>query len=404
MRNFQAFPRILSFIVVLGCAVLLTGCPSGSGTESGTTVVDVPGGVTDPLTQPEQTICNPLNSPTGSGANNGIIANMVWLDATMPPRNGDPALPSVSDYFNIGNVVPSTLYFDRLYIPTRPFDLGFVTQDGQTILNDQGQPMYEYFALHLQSQLQLGETDPEGDYQMLMLADDGAVLKVADGADPSVYRTLVDDDGTHATKMACSNHTTSTVLHMTHDKKIPMMVDYYQGPRYHIALVVMWRPVPDGTDPDVPIDDPLCGVSGNDAFFDSTQSPPAPQMNFSSLEARGWKVLQNNNYAFPAQASNPCTTPVNTLTTSAVTTSDTTRTSTVVKWTTSIPSTSQVQYRNVSTGAIYTTTLDSTLVTDHSVSISQNLVTNVIFGFTALSTSPDGQSVQSDEFSMKMPR
>jgi len=404
MRNFQAFYHILSFAMVLSFAVLLQGClGQGTGSESGTTVVAVPGAVANPLTTPAQTICNPLNSPTGSAANNGLIANMVWLDATMPPRNGQAPLPSVSDYFSIGNVVQSTLYFDRLYVPTRPFDLGFTTQDGTTVLNDQGQPMYEYFALHFESQLQLAETDPEGDYQMALLADDGAVLKVADGADPTVYRKLVDDDGTHATKMGCSNRTTSTVLHMTHTAKIPVMIDYYQGPRYHIALVVLWRPVPDGTDPNAPVDDPLCDQSGNYEFF-NPDTGSTPQANFSNLEARGWRVLQNNNYAFPSQASNPCTTPANTLTVSNLNLTNITRTSVTMVWDTSIPSTSQVQYQNVSSGATFTTTLDPTLVTHHSVVITQNLVNNTVFNFSAISTSPDGQSVQSDIQAIRIPR
>jgi hypothetical protein len=260
--------------------------------------------------------------------------------------------------------------------------------------------MYEYFALHMESQLQLGPEDYEGDYQMAVLADDGAVLKVADGADPTAYRMLVDDDGTHPTKMGCSNRTTTTQLHMTRSSKIPMMLDYYQGPRYHIALVVMWRPVPDGTDPDVPIDDPLCDQSGNYEFFDPDNAS-APQANFSALQARGWRVLQNSNYVFPAAATNPCVTPVNTLTVTAPVITTPTRTSVQVVWDSSIASTSQVQYRNISTGAVYTTAVDPTLVTHHIVTISSNLTNNTIFGFTAISTSPDGQNVQSDEISAR---
>jgi hypothetical protein len=114
--------------------------------------------------------------------------------------------------------------------------------------------------------------------------------------------------------------------------------------------------------------------------------------------------LQNNNYAFPAQASNPCTTPEDTLTVSNVNLINITRVSVTMVWDTSIPSTSQVSYRNVSTGVSYTTTLDQTLVTHHSVVISQNLVNNTIFGFSAISTSPNNQVVQSDELAIRIPR
>lgn len=70
------------------------------------------------------------------------------------------------------------------------------------------------------------DSDPEGDYQIALLADDGAVLQASDTG--AGFTTLIDNDGTHPTKMACASRT----VHMSRDSRIPIKLDYYQGPRY----------------------------------------------------------------------------------------------------------------------------------------------------------------------------
>lgn len=394
-----------SAAVLIGLALLLTGCPAdtpNSGTSSGTTVVNEPGPVPDPLTAPERTICDPFKTNSPSARDRGVVANLVWLDDTMPPRNGQPSLQNVDNYFSIGNIVDSTLYFDRIFVPTRSFDLGFTTQTGEQVLNHLGQPMYEYFALNMQSQLQLASNESPGQYQVAILSDDGAVLKMNPGS-ASEYQ-LVKNDGDHPTRMACS----TTTLNMQAGDKLPFVLNYYQGPRYHISLIMMWRPVPDGTNPDIPINDPACGMSGNSYFFDYTQVPSKAKTPYLELLARGWKVLENENFQFPEQASNPCAPSEETLAISnfeilssqKISLTEATMT---LRWKTNIAANSQVEFRNVNTGTILRTSVDPAMVTSHQMDVT-GLTPNTLYALKGISVSAGGQTAMSDERALRTPR
>ena len=391
------------FIVVLLLALtqLLTACPNetSQGSESGTTVVNepTPGQPLPPLTSPERTICDPFNSNSPAARDRGVIANMVWLDDTMPPRNGQPSIQRVADYFTIGNIVESTLYFDRLFVPTRAFDLGFMTETGDVILNHRNEPMYEYFALRFSGQLQLAANENPGLYQIAILSDDGAVMRVSNGSGGET--TIISNDGEHSTRMACPLQT----VNMQRDTKLPFTLDYYQGPRYHISLVVMWRPLPDGTDPDLPVNDPRCGQSGNSLFFNSTVVPTAAKSPFYELLSRNWKVLENENYYFPEQASNPCVPAEETLSITGFQTTGVTRTSVTLNWQTNVDSDSQVEVRNVGTGVVFRTTLDPNRVKNHTVTVT-GLLANTLYAFKGISVSSGGQTAVSDERALRTSR
>jgi hypothetical protein len=401
----QAKGRLAQLALVALLLVLtqfLTGClldPS-KGEEAGTAVVTQPGPVTDPLTTPERTICDPFSTKSPSAQDRGVVASMVWLDERMPPVNGQPSLAHVSDYLAIGNPVQSTLYFDRIFVPTRAFDLGFTTLAGQPVLNYLGQPLYEYFALHMEGQLQLAPDEAPGLYQLTVISDDGSVLKVSDGN--GGWTTIVDNDGNHSTRMACSVQT----VNMQRDTKLPFTLDYYQGPRYHISVAMMWRPVPDGTNPDVPVVDPRCGQSGNSLFWDSTKVPSVAKAPFYDILSRGWKVLENENYFFPAQATNPCApAPAEeTLYISAFRVNTVSRSAATITWTTTIPATSQIEYQATTAGSVkVATAVDSNLVTSHTVTLT-GLSPNTLYSLRGLSTSPAGQSAISDEAAFRTAR
>lgn len=356
-----------------------------------------PGQPPSPLTPPERTICDPFNTNSPAARDRGVVANLVWLSDEYTPRGGVAAPQQVSRYFEIGNIVESTLYFDRIFTPTRAFDLGFITQEGQTVLNHHNEPLYEYFALHMEGQFQLGPNDPEGPYQISVLSDDGSVLKVSDGN--GGWTTIVNNDGEHSTRMACPLN----VVNMTRTTKLPFQLQYHQGPRYHIAMAVMWRPLPSGTHPDIPVNDPECGRSGNSRYWDSTVVPSQAKQPFYELLARGWKVLENENYAFPEQASNPCVPSEDTLTISNFQITGVTRNSMTLNWTTNIPSTSKVEYRNVVTGVVTSTAEDTALVTSHTVTVS-GLTANTLYAFKGISKSSGGQTAISDERALRTQR
>lgn len=387
----QFFISIRVLLLCLSAMALLAGCLNeGSGSEDATQVVADPGVVDlPPLTTPERTVCDPFSAGT-SAQDRGLVGNLLYLTSDQPHYS------RIDDYLQYGQPIQSTLYFDQIYVPTRAFDLGFYTQEGVLITNANDEAIYEYFALRLESQLSLAENEAEGWYQMAVLSDDGSRLseKKEDGS----LETIVDNDGFTPTRMACSVKS----IYMTKDTKLPIVLSYFQGPRYHIALTVLWRPLPDGADPNDPASDIECGRSGNSRYFDSTKVPSEPTQTYYELLERKWKPLTNENYYFPVQASNPCATDSPLLLTNFSLASYT-RTEVTVTWNTSLNSSSQIEVKNVLSGEVMTSSLDSTLVTAHSVTFA-GLTANTLYSVKALSQSADGQVVESSESAFRTPR
>ncbi len=388
MGTLRGLTAILSIIL---STFFISGCltESGTGTESGSTVVSEPDAT--PQSDPERTVCDPFKTNSPQARDRGLIGNLLFLSDDQPRYN------NIADFMANAHIAEANIYLDRLYIPTRPFDRGFYTQSGTLVTNTNGNTLYEYFGMHIESQLQLSPEEPAGYYQLAVLADDGALLKIPDGN--GGYKTIVNNDGTHATKMACATEP----VYLDHNTKIPMIMQYYQGPRYHISLVSMWRPWPDGVSNTNAVNDPYCGSSGNSLFFDSTKDPVEAKAPFYELLSRDWKVLGNTNYNFPNEEVNPCVADEEPLAITSFTISNVLRDRATLNWTTNIPSTSQSWYKNIGTGVSGTTAVDATLVQTHSMTIT-GLAPNTLYGVKALSTTPGGQSAISDESAFKTPR
>lgn len=385
----RGFKAALSASLVL-IFVFTTGClTEGGGSEAGTDVVAIPSDTLPPLTTPERTVCDPF-SVGQTARDRGLVGNLVYLTPDLPRYT------RVADYIDNGTPISSTLYFDKLFVPTRAFDLGFYTQEGQLIVNQNNEAIYEYFGLRLETQLQLGASQNPGWYQMSLLSDDGAILSKKNG-DGSLT-TIVDNDGTHSTRMGCA----PKAIYMDHNTKIPAVVEYYQGPRYHISLVVMWRELGALEDPNAPAMDSECTRSGNGRYFDSTRVPSAPTATYYNLLTRGWKPLDNENYYFPEQASNPCATEAPLLVT-GFSINSTTRTQVTVSWVTSLGATSRIEVKNVTTGQILSSVEDTVLKTNHNVTLT-GLTANTLYSVKGISVSSGGQTASSSESAFRTPR
>ncbi len=153
----------------------------------------------------------------------------------------------------------------------------------------------EWFAVDMKTRLGLGPTDVAGDYQLALITDDGSMLTIGEGATEKV---LINNDGTHSTKMKCATEP----VRFDSNTRLPARIEYFQGPRTHIALNLMWRPWPASGQ----VNDPACDQSGNDYFWDSTQNPSVPSANYNALVARGWQPMSANNFYLEPGAVNPC--------------------------------------------------------------------------------------------------
>lgn len=368
---------------VMGLCAMSLGCKDLTGQS-----VSFEGTGADPDTQVEvepgqqqrqgDVICDPFDDDlAGVGGRQGVEASLHYL------RRGEPTYSSVSDYFVHGEPVNDVrLYFSQLNVPTRPFDRGFTTQAGDTIQTPEGDTLYEYFALKFKGNIQLSDSDRAGRYQLAILSDDGSILRMKPGQG---WETVVNNDGQHPTRMGCA---TEPVV-MNHGNAVPFELDYYQGPRHHIALMLMWRPWPtDRGD----VDDPLCGEQGNSLYFDSTKDPSVPQSAYKDLLARGWRVLQPDNFVLPGQVSkNPCFEGNPKIFENQVTVQEV---SAVIEWHTDRISTSEVLVVHAQTGAEVARIKDKDLSVSHSIRV-EGLRPGTGYRAIAISTSQAGRSAES---------
>lgn len=267
-----------------------------SAFDPGSDGTGTPGAGTDP----DETVCDPFDNGGGQGggttAQNGLIAGLYSL------QDGSQ-YSSVWDFQTHGTLSDVTLFFSQINVPTRPFDAGFATQSGTVLEDPNGDPLHEWFSLHFESNIRLAAGDTAGKYQFAVMSDDGAIFQIDTGAG---FSTLINNDGTHATKLACS----LTGIDLQPGQNLPIKFDYFQGPRMHIALILLWREFPTGNVP-FAINDSACGQSGNSLFFDSTTTPSTPQATYNGMLARGWRPVPAQNFFLTdgstgGGVTNPC--------------------------------------------------------------------------------------------------
>src|SRR5690606_33560846 len=130
---------------------------------------------------------------------------------------------------------------------------------------------------------------------------------------------------------------------MTNDSLIHFNLKYYQGPRYHISLIPMWRKVSDSTSTET-----QCGQTGNEMYFDYNNNS-APRQAYKNLLARGWKPWSFENYVLPTDDDhNPCFPGVAPIISEVIIDYDLDR-GLIMAWGTDIPATAQVLIKNLST-------------------------------------------------------
>lgn len=323
-----------------------------------------------------KTVCDPFNNNTTQTMSQGVQGTLFYATSNMP------RMYSALDYVNNAKKSDKTLFFADMDVPTRRFTEGFSTQTTGVLVDDTGAKLIEYFGIKFETTLQLGESDEEGDYELALLSDDGTRLKIQDPTNET-WREIISNDGDHPTTMGCATE----VIHMTRRTQIPIEVVYYQGPREHIANVLMWRKSSTAGK------DALCGASGNNYFFDPDNGS-AQLQPYKDLLARGWKPVGADNF-WLNNTYNPCadgTKPV----ISDFRVNEVALKDVYLSWTTDIPSSSQVRLINQDTGEEILTAADNVLRTSHDVHVS-GLTPGATYSAQAVSISQDlGNSLSNE--------
>lgn len=241
----------------------------------------------------ENVICDPFsNGENKAQSKSGIKADLYYLESSSLPRN------YFQDIVKNGVHSDKVIMMNDINVPTRNFTEGFLSQSNEILKKSNGENLIEWFALSMTGKLQLGPNDAPGDYQLATLADDGAILYIDSGDNNHRMKNLINDDGHHATKLGCGMEP----VRLESGKKVNFKLDYFQGPRTQIAMILLYRPynVKNAADP-------LCGVANWTGYFDSSTSPSTAKANYKKLLANGWKPLTPAHFALPEEVKvNPC--------------------------------------------------------------------------------------------------
>lgn len=288
------FGAVIGVLTSLGLASCFS---NGESVEAGSSLVTIgnPG-------DPGNTVCDPLSGSNPTAPDQGLYSQLYYLNEDEPP------LYSAQDYVDGAHAAGLDLFFSELNVPTRMFNQGFFTQSGVPLTTPGGNTLYEYFGLHFESVIQLGPNDPAGQYQFALLSDDGSIMRINAGggaAGGGPYTDFLNNDGVHPSKFKCAQ----SHLDFSASTRLPVELVYYQGPRYHISLMLLWRKLtPEQLQSSNPYAHAACDQSSNTAFFDPATAPPTPTAGWNQILADGWKVLGPENFKLPAAAPrNPCT-------------------------------------------------------------------------------------------------
>lgn len=326
----------------------------------------------------ENTVCDPLSNTAAPSQENGLLAKLIVRNESM-----GSTVNSVLDYHNKGTVLDKKIYFASVNVPTRTFTQGFATQTGDLLLDAQGNKLIENFSLEYTSTLQLGPNDAEGDYEVASLSDDGVRLFIQENG---TWNELINNDGNHSTRMGCPYRT----IHLTKASKVPIKLLYYQGPRYYITNVLVWKKHRQAKTWKEPSKHSLCGYLGNNFFYSASNGKKSVGMSF--LELTGWKTISSQNYKMPEQTSNPCSLDPLQITNFAVSAmADSTAT---LSWKTNYPASSRLRIVNQFTFEEVYTDLDSSLVTSHSAKLT-GLTPGMLYQVQAISKDAQDREVRS---------
>ncbi len=106
-----------------------------------------------------------------------------------------------------------------------------------------GDKLIEYFSLKLRGRLSLKDlpvaTYPNGNYILQIKSDDGSVVKVKDPTS-GTYNTLISNDGYRSTTDSPAVAATTTVT-IDRNSYLDYTIDYFQGPRTSIQLILSWK-------------------------------------------------------------------------------------------------------------------------------------------------------------------
>jgi hypothetical protein len=244
-------------------------------------------------------VCNPFATTTPIGPNvvgscrKGLRANLYYASAEDRLLDNGALgrkFNSVDKLITLGLRSRALLYLPSLDVRARKFQNGFTTTEGQTLRDDSGATLVEWFALDMESILKLAPGETAGRYHIIVVSDDGVLFDVKNQGDAGL-RNLISHDGLRAPSVGCP--TNGEALQLDSASRLPIRIRYYQGPREDIAISVFWKKV-DASTPANNLAALKCGQQRTSDFYSAT--PGAVPVGYQALFDLGYRPLQEGNF------------------------------------------------------------------------------------------------------------
>lgn len=144
---------------------------------------------------------------------------------------GQPQWNNIERYYIEGYRHPEEVYFSNFNVPRRSFNSGF-GRANQFLKNGKGEKLIEWFAIKVNGHIALPQNQESGFYHITSTSDDG-IQVIIDG------NKIIDNPNTHAVTIDCAKN----LVYLEKGKEVPFELNYFQGPRYHIALQLLIKKV-----------------------------------------------------------------------------------------------------------------------------------------------------------------
>lgn len=351
---------------------------------------------------PDRIICDPFSNPNNNsnqnqdntqGQTQGHIQGLIGELYYQPILNSNGS-NKVDDFIKSNLKKSESLFLSDLNIIENNSINGFKKLNKATLFDSNGNKINQNFALKLNSNILLNFSDSEGLYEFALISNNGSVLKLKSGNIDTPDEILIDNDGDHDSKLACSLKT----VKLRQNVQMPIELSFYQTQLNNLTHVLLFRPYNPNIRPE-----PLCNQSGKGVFFNPANAKPMKA--FNDLMNRGWKVLQNSNFKITQNKNdfNPCNMGLEVkISELKIDSSD--KLNPIIRWKTDKPATSQVQLTNLQNLNYLITPSDNILRTEHEVQLNQlNLIPGSQYSASALSVSSDLGRAESENMIIDIP-
>jgi hypothetical protein len=182
---------------------------------------------------------------------------------------------SIRSLLNLRKLI-SIDYFtaEEVNTPNRNYAQGVVGREAEYIIDPRsGNELLENYIIKYQGQIVVNDKRDEGKYEFALLSDDGVILKLDN-------KRIIQTNKVHAVRFSKGRKK----INMKINKPVNLDLYYYQGPKNHVANVLLWRKV-------------------DNKRYHRTCSKERYTTNLDQLKLAGWKVVGKENFR---QKNNEC--------------------------------------------------------------------------------------------------